>query len=89
MDHNQRRISVREFSTHTSAAKKTADDTPVVVTEAGRPTHVLMRYDDYERLQERKPSAPPMFADLPPEANFDFDPPRDKSLPDVAAFDRD
>ena len=44
------KISSREFNQDTSGAKKAAAHGPVYITDRGRPAHVLLSYDEYERL---------------------------------------
>ena len=44
------KISSREFNQNTSGAKKAAARGPVYITDRGRPAHVLLAYEDYERL---------------------------------------
>jgi len=44
------KVSSREFNQHTSRAKKAAGSGPVVITERGRPAHVLLTYEDYQEL---------------------------------------
>ena len=44
------RISSREFNQNASGAKKPAAHGPVYITDRGRPAHVLLAYEDYERL---------------------------------------
>ena len=44
------RISSREFNQDTSGAKRAAAEGPVYITDRGRPAHVLLAYDEYERL---------------------------------------
>jgi prevent-host-death family protein len=43
-------ITSREFNQHTSRAKKAAERGPVYITDRGRPAHVLLTYEEYERL---------------------------------------
>jgi prevent-host-death family protein len=43
-------LSAREFNRDVSAAKRAADVEAVVITDHGRPSHVLMSYAAYERL---------------------------------------
>lgn len=40
----------REFNRDTGGAKRAAQKGPVVITDRGRPSHVLLSIDDYERL---------------------------------------
>ena len=49
------KISSREFNQDTSGAKKAAAHGPVFITDRGRPAHVLLSYDDYERLLGNEP----------------------------------
>lgn len=43
-------LSSREFNRDVSQAKRAALVEPVLVTDRGRPTHVLMSIADYRRL---------------------------------------
>jgi prevent-host-death family protein len=43
-------ISSRELRRAIAAAKRAAADRPVVITDRGRPSHVLLTYDHYLRL---------------------------------------
>lgn len=49
-------MSSRDFNQHTSRAKKAAGRGPVIITERGRPAHVLMTFEDYQRLTGAKGS---------------------------------
>lgn len=44
------KLSSREFNQHTSRAKRAAQRGPVIITERGRPAHVLLTFDDYQQL---------------------------------------
>jgi prevent-host-death family protein len=44
------KISSREFNQNASSAKRAAAHGPVYITDRGRPAHVLLAYEDYERL---------------------------------------
>ena len=44
------KLSSREFNQHTSRAKKAARMGPVIITDRGRPAHVLLTFEDYEQL---------------------------------------
>ena len=44
------RLSSREFNQDTSRAKKAARNGPVFITDRGRPAHVLLSIEDYQRL---------------------------------------
>lgn len=43
-------LSSREFNQDTSKAKKAAQRGPVFITDRGRPAHVLLSIDQYQRL---------------------------------------
>lgn len=43
-------ITSREFNRDVSAAKRAAEDGPVTITDHGRPSHVLMTFEDYNQM---------------------------------------
>lgn len=43
-------ISSREFNQHSSETKKAASHGPVFITDRGRPAHVLLSFEVYQRL---------------------------------------
>jgi prevent-host-death family protein len=43
-------ISSREFNQDTSRAKKAAKDGPVFITDRGRPAHVLLTIEEYQKV---------------------------------------
>ena len=43
-------ITSREFNQDVSAAKRAAERGPVTITDHGRPSHVLLTVEDYQRL---------------------------------------
>ena len=43
-------VSSREFNQKISEAKKAANKGPVFITDRGRPAHVLLKFEDYQRL---------------------------------------
>jgi prevent-host-death family protein len=50
------KLSSREFNQHTSRAKRAARGGPVIITERGRPAHVLLTFEDYRQLAGSKAS---------------------------------
>jgi prevent-host-death family protein len=44
------RMSSREFNQDTARAKRAASDGVVVITDRGRPAHVLLTWEAYSRL---------------------------------------
>lgn len=43
-------LSSREFNQHASDAKKSANQGPVFITDRGRPAHVLLSIEAYQKL---------------------------------------
>ena len=43
-------MTSRTFNQDTGGAKKAAERGPVYVTDRGRPSHVLLTFDDYQQL---------------------------------------
>ena len=68
-------ISSRSFNQDTSAAKKAADTGPVIITDRGRPAHVLLSIDAYRQLTGGNVSLIDLLS-MPGTAAIDFDPPR-------------
>lgn len=80
------RMSSREFNQDTSGAKKAAERGPVIITDRGRPAHVLMTFDAYEEL-----STPHRILDLLAQpdgvADVEVVVPRSRDAARPAAFD--
>lgn len=68
-------ISSRQFNQDAGGAKKAADKGPVIITDRGRPAHVLLSFEDYRKLLGAGPSLLEALAQKE-EGDFDFDPPR-------------
>jgi prevent-host-death family protein len=68
-------ISSRDFNQDTSGAKKAAKKGPVFITDRGRPAHVLMTIDDYQKLTGGSGSIIDMLA-MPRVEDIEFDAPR-------------
>ena len=43
-------LSSREFNQQLNLAKKAAHDGPVIITDRGKPAHVLLSFEAYQRL---------------------------------------
>ena len=72
-------LSSREFNQGTSEAKRATRHGPVFITDRGRPAHVLLSIDDYNRLVGRAGrvmSLAEAVAQPGDDADFDFDPPK-------------
>jgi prevent-host-death family protein len=68
-------MSSREFDQDAGGAKKAAEHGPVVITDRGRPAHVLLSFADYERLLGRGPSLAEALV-MPGGEDIDFELPR-------------
>jgi prevent-host-death family protein len=73
-------LSSRELNHDVSSAKKAAKNGPVVITDRGKPSHVLMTYDEFQRLTGRRRSLVEAMA-MPGLSDIDFDPPRVEITP--------
>lgn len=70
-------LSSREFNQDTSRAKKAALSGPVFITDRGRPAHVLLSIEDYQRITGGHRKIADALA-MPEVADVEFDPPRAK-----------
>lgn len=43
-------LSSRELNQDIGRAKRAAHDGPVIITDRGKPVHVLLSYDEYQRI---------------------------------------
>jgi prevent-host-death family protein len=68
-------LSSREFNQSASEAKKAANNGPVFITDRGKPAHVLLSFDDYQRLTQQRRNIADALA-MPGNADIEFDPPR-------------
>ncbi|MDB5526693.1 MAG: type toxin-antitoxin system Phd/YefM family antitoxin [Rhizobium sp.] len=68
-------MSSREFNQDRSKAKKLADDGPVIITDRGKPSHVLMTYDEYLQLAKHRKSIAELIS-MDADDDIDFDPPK-------------
>lgn len=49
-------LSSREFNHDVSCAKKAAKEGPVIITDRGKPSHVLLTYEEFQRLSGNRKS---------------------------------
>jgi len=80
-------LSSREFNQDTSGAKKAASKGPVIITDRGRPAHVLLTMEEYQRLTGQRMSLLKSLKQEGAEADFAFDPPRLESFVRPAELD--
>ena len=64
-------MTAREFNQDVSAAKRAAEAEPVIITDRGAPSHVLLSYQEYvDRLADE----PSLFERLSMDDEIDFEP---------------
>ena len=68
-------VSSREFNQDASGAKRAARKGPVIITDRGRPAHVLLTIEDYQKLTQKTASIADLLA-MPGVADIAFEPPR-------------
>lgn len=79
-------LTSREFNQDTSRAKKAARRGPVVITDRGKPAHVLMTFQLYERLTGRRRNIVEILS-MPGLSDIELDVARSRGLPKPAAFE--
>lgn len=47
-------LTSREFNQDASKAKQAAESGPVIITDRGRPAHVLLTYREYRKLTSQR-----------------------------------
>ncbi len=68
-------ISSREFNQDASGAKKAAKNGPVFITDRGKPAHVLLTIEEYQKLTGNHTSIIDMLA-MPGVEDIEFEPAR-------------
>lgn len=68
-------ISGREFNQGASEAKRAANSGQVFITARGRPAHVLLSFEDYQRLTRQRRNIADALA-MPDVADIEFEPQR-------------
>ena len=68
-------LTSREFNQDTSRAKQETRKGPVFITDRGRPAHVLLSIEDYQRLAGQQRSIVEALS-MPGLSGIEFDPPR-------------
>ena len=69
------KLSSREFNQDTSRAKRAAKRGPVFITDRGRPSHVLLTAEEYQRITEGQKNIVDLLS-MPAAAEIEFEPPR-------------
>ncbi len=79
-------ISSREFNQDLGHAKKVAQDGPVIITDRGRPSHVLLSIEEYRRLTGADKSIAELLGIKGPDDCGDFEFPICRELARAADF---
>jgi len=79
-------LSSREFNQDTSRAKQATRKDPVFITDRGRPTHVLLTVEEYQKLTSKSKSLAEALH-MPGAADIEFNPPKINWMPKAAEFD--
>ena len=69
------KMSSRDFNQDTSRAKRAAKRGPVFITDRGRPSHVLLTVEEYQRITAGQKNIADLLA-MPEAAEIEFEPPR-------------
>ena len=68
-------LSRREFNQDTNKAQQAARDGPVFITDQGRPAHVLLTIEEYQRITGYQTNIVEWLA-MPDAVDLEFEPPR-------------
>lgn len=68
-------LSSRELNQDVTRAKRAAEGGPVFITDRGKPAHVLLSFEDYQRLTRQRRNIADALA-MPGVADIEFDPPK-------------
>lgn len=69
-------LTSREFNQDSSRAKKLSEKEPVIITNRGKPAHVLMSFDQYNKLLNQQSLVTDL---LGMDEDVDFEPEKLKS----------
>ena len=68
-------LSSRQFNQDSSKAKKAAKSGPVIITDRGRPSHVLLTYSEYKKITRGQSKIADLLA-MPGIEGIEFEIPR-------------
>jgi prevent-host-death family protein len=78
-------LSSRELNQDVTRAKKAAKNGPVFITDRGKPAHVLLSIEEYQRLTKQRRNIANSLA-MPGIADIEFEPQRMRIEPRPADF---
>ena len=76
-------LSSRQFNQDASKAKKAALSGPVIITDRGRPAHVLLSFDEYKKLTGKHTRIADLLA-MPGAEDIELDFPKMNDLAQAA-----
>ena len=79
-------LSSRELNQDVSRAKKAARKGPVFITDRGKPTHVLLSFEDYQRLTGKRRTIVEALS-MPGLTDIEVEFPPSRALPRPADFE--
>ena len=79
-------MSSRELNQDVSRAKRAAKNGPVFITDRGKPAHVLLSYEEYQRLTCKRRNIVEVLS-MPGLSSIQVEFPRSRELPRPASFD--
>jgi prevent-host-death family protein len=68
-------VSSRQFNQDAGGAKRAASKGPVIITDRGRPAHVLLSFEAYQKLTRKSARITDLLA-MPGVADIPFEAPR-------------
>lgn len=74
-------LSSREFNQDTGRPKRAAVDGPVIITDRGAPSHVLLGIEAYRRLTALSAPSISDLLSMPAEPYIEFEPPKHPTAP--------
>ena len=54
MDEMTRHFTSREFNQDVASAKRASAEGPVIILDRGKPAHVLLSFEKYQRINSRR-----------------------------------
>lgn len=78
-------LSSRQFNQDASKAKKAAKAGPVIITDRGKPAHVLLTFAEYKKITGGRTKIADLLA-MPGIEDIDFTTPRLRDLAQAAAL---
>jgi prevent-host-death family protein len=79
-------LSSRDLNQDVSRAKKAAKNGPVFITDRGKPAHVLLSIEEYQRLTGQHRSLVEALS-MPGIADIEIEFPHSRELPRAVEFD--